>query len=114
MAAAHRPKRSPCLLIIWCKSSHLEPEGLAAAQVSRHFNRAVPEAVRCCLNEIARCDEGSEDGCFEMRFKDKYTPEFLRRVLDDMEGSRIPAPIKKQSHDAFYRVGEELEGIHEK
>ena len=96
--------------------SHLEPEELAtAAQVSRHFNRAVPEAVRCCLNEIARCDEGSEDGCFEMRFKDKYTPEFLRRVLDDY--GRLPHLVrkikKKQSHDAFYRVGEELEGIHE-
>ena len=93
--------------------SHLGAEDLArAAQVSRHFKRAVPEAVRHCLDNIVRLDQ--PEGHFEMHFSDTYTPELLKRVLD--EDKIVPGLLDQitttQSRSDFDAMMRQLEEIH--
>jgi hypothetical protein len=74
----------------------LSPKDMAAAaQVSRHFQRAVPEAVRERLTALARHEDEDEDGdaFFELRCGDRLTPDFLQRVEDDYK--RVPRLLAK-------------------
>jgi hypothetical protein len=65
--------------------SHLEAASLAsAAQVSRHFARAVPEAIHMVLDQIAS-RESDDEGTFKLRDFDTYCPRLLGRVEKDLE-----------------------------
>jgi hypothetical protein len=94
--------------------SHLGASDLAsAAQVSRHFARAVPEAVRLALNELA--SEGcEEEGYFELRSDDTYCPSLLDRVEKDLE--RTPGLIKRikpnMKKNVLDEVEQELDDVH--
>lgn len=94
--------------------SHLGASDLASvAQVSRHFARAVPEAVRLALNELA--SEGcEEEGYFELRSDDTYCPSLLDRVEKDLE--RTPGLIKRikpnMKKNVLDEVEQELDDVH--
>ena len=80
----------------------------AAAATSRHFARAIPEAVRLRLDTLA-------GGYFEIRYKDKYNTELLQRVEDDY--ARLPsvlAKLSKSTPEKVYekQVKEPMEDLH--
>ena len=77
-----------------------------SAQVSRHFQRATPEAVRLRLDWMA-------GGYFETLY-DTYCPEFLHRIEVDME--RAPTLIEKITKSLkpkpFQKVKKQLLDVH--
>ena len=78
-----------------------------AAATSRHFARAIPDAVRMRLDTLA-------GGYFETRYRDKYNTELLRRVEEDH--SRMPGIVARISPTTPEKVYEglrdQLEDMH--
>ena len=84
-----------------------------AAATSRHFARAIPEAVRTRLDKIAQDNYADDAGPTHFQVREEYSTALLHKVEEDYEHApALIAELNRKSDASHRRAFKELREIH--